>query len=76
MKFRITRKADKAKEFDEEFSSMNDDFTGVDVASNTECTGLMSTPPQNLQETESYKEIVNVPKQGKQNELGRAKDKK
>lgn len=78
MKFRIKRKADRAKDFDEEFSSMNeDDFMGVNnVASTMECTGLMSTPPQNKEETESYKDIVNVPKQNIPNELGKAKNKK
>ena len=32
------------------------------VASNTECTGLMPTPPQSEDEEESYSDIYTVPK--------------
>ena len=32
------------------------------VASATECTGLMPTPPENEEEAESYNEIYVVPK--------------
>lgn len=32
-----------------------------DVASATECTGLMPTPPQNSAENEAYSEICVVP---------------
>ena len=33
-----------------------------DVASSTDCTGLMPTPPENEEQTESYQEIYNVPR--------------
>lgn len=78
MKFRLKRKVDNAKKYDEEFASMNDEsFLGENnVASTMECTGLMYNLPQNQEETESYKEIVNVPKQNIPNELGKAKNNK
>ena len=35
------------------------------VVSQTECTGLISVPPQNEEEAESYAEIYTVPKNDK-----------
>ena len=33
----------------------------MDVASSTECTGLMPTPPVTKRETESYSKIYDIP---------------
>ena len=44
---------------DEAFDIMNNENT---VASMTECTGLMQTPPENMAEAESYADIYTVPK--------------
>ncbi len=33
----------------------------MDVASSTECTGLMPTPPVTKRETESYSKIFDIP---------------
>lgn len=36
-------------------------FDGDNVASATECTGLIPTPPLSEEEAESYTEIYNIP---------------
>lgn len=59
-------KNDKIKPYEEP-----DDFIQGDefnsVVSATECTGLMSIPPQNEEEEDSYADIYTVPNQVKKN---------
>lgn len=47
------------KDEDFAFDIMNNENT---VASMTECTGLIGTPPQNEAEMESYADIYTIPK--------------
>ena len=47
----------------EETSYVDDILNKIDsVASATECTGLMPTPPENEAEEDSYNEIYVIPK--------------
>ena len=59
------------KDEDFVFDIMNNENT---VASMTECTGLMQTPPQNNAEAEAYADIYTVPKTV--NEKGRFRHKR
>ena len=55
-------KNDKNKNFEEpEDYLYNDEINAV--VSATECTGLISIPPQNEEEADSYAEIYVVPKE-------------
>ena len=40
-----------------------DDYVSLDLASNTECTGMMYKPPVTESEVEGYEEIYSVPQQ-------------
>ena len=54
-------KNDKKKFEEPEDYLFNDGFNAV--VSATECTGLMSIPPQNEEEADSYADIYVVPKE-------------
>ena len=54
-------KNDKKKFEEPEDYLFNDEFNAV--VSATECTGLMSIPPQNEEEADSYADIYVVPKE-------------
>lgn len=53
---------------DEDFDIMNNENT---VASMTEFTGLMQTPPENAAEAASYADIYNVPQTVNEAKQGR-----
>lgn len=61
-----TKICDKHKDKDAEYDSYPDIS---DIASATDCTGLMYAPPQNEEEFESYQELsgIELPKK-KENE--------
>ena len=57
----------------EEFSALDD---VSDVASATECTGLMQIPPENSAEAASYADIYNVPQTVNEAKQGRYRHKR
>lgn len=58
---------------DEDFDIMNNENT---VASMTEFTGLMQTPPKNEAEAASYADIYNVPQTVNEAKKGRYRHKR
>ena len=55
------------KRFPEVFKKQQDDFedsySSLDIASITECTGMIPTPPLNEFEAENYGDLYSVPQQ-------------
>lgn len=43
--------------------SFEDDYATLDIASTTDCTGMIPTPPLNEEEVENYADIYSVPQQ-------------
>ncbi|RPF43342.1 hypothetical protein EDD70_2305 [Hydrogenoanaerobacterium saccharovorans] len=55
-------------------SEQDDDFFDFDtIASATECTGLIPTPPLSDEEAESYTDIYSIPKPGVMDEKYKSK---
>lgn len=43
--------------------SFEDDYATLDIASTTDCTGMIPTPPLNEYEVDNYADIYSVPQQ-------------
>ncbi len=49
--------------FKKQENSFEDDYVSLDIASITECTGMIPTPPLNDDEVDNYADIYSVPQQ-------------
>ena len=55
------------RKFESPREEIDDDYTSLDIASSTECTGMVPSPPLDEAEVEGYADIYSVPQKQAEN---------